>query len=279
MAGLSSCGEIARAHDRDRYLCALFALPPEREALFALLAFNHEVAKTREAVSEAMLGQIRLQWWREAIDGIVDGTPRQHEVVLPLADAFRTFGLDRAPFDVILDAREVDLEDAPFRASEDLLNYARDTAGSLSRIAFQILDVTDAPTVSAGEEIAMAWCLTGLLRSTPFLARGKRLMLPRDMLEAHGVRLGDYHELRDREALRSVVRSIAETAKQCLARASQTPGVGFKQAAPVLLQARLARLYLDRLEGAEFNPFDPRINAEMPLKSWSLWWASVWRSI
>ena len=45
-----------------------------------------------------------------------------------------------------------------------------------------------------------------------------------------------------------------------------------KQAAPVLLQARLARLYLDRLEKAGFNAFDPAINAVVPLKAWSLWW-------
>jgi NADH dehydrogenase [ubiquinone] 1 alpha subcomplex assembly factor 6 len=276
VAGLSSCGEIVRAHDPDRYLCALFAPPREREALFTALAFNHEVARTREAVSEAMLGQIRLQWWREAIDGIIDGTPRQHEVVLPLADAFRTFNLDRAPFDAILDAREADLEDAPFRTLEDLLVYARATAGSLARVAFQVLGVTDEPAVMAGEKIAVAWSLTGLLRAAPFLARGKRLMLPLDLLEARGARIGDYHELRDREELRSVVRSIAETAQECLAQA-QMPRAGSKRAAPVLLQARLARLYLNRLGHAGFNPFDPLINAEMPLKSWSLWWASIWR--
>lgn len=279
MAGLSASGEIVRAHDPDRYLCALFAGAREREGLFAVLAFNHEVAKIREVVSETMLGQIRLQWWREAIDGILAGTPRQHEVVLPLADAIRTFGLDRAPFDTILDARDADLEDSPFQSLEDLVTYARGTAGSLSHIALRILGVTDKTTVMAGEGVAVAWSLTGLLRATPFLARVKRLMLPLDLLEAHGVRIGDYHELRDREEIRAMVRAMVRTARGYLDDAARPPDVDFKQAAPVLLQARLARLYLDRLEQAGFNPFDPRINAEMPLKSWSLWWASARRRI
>jgi NADH dehydrogenase [ubiquinone] 1 alpha subcomplex assembly factor 6 len=275
MARLSPCGEIVRANDPDRYLCALFAAPREREALFAVLAFNHEVAKTREVVSETMLGQIRLQWWREAIDGIVAGTPRQHEVVLPLAEAFKTFGLDRAPFDTILDAREADLEDAPFQTLDDLLNYAQGTAGSLSRIGFRILDVTDEVTQKVGEGAGVALSLTGLLRSIPFLARHKRLMLPHALLEAHQVRIGDYHELRDREELRAVVRSMTETIRQYLAEMGRPADVRFKQAAPVLLQSRLSRLYLDRIERSGFHPFDPRINEEMPLKSWALWWASL----
>ena len=279
MTGLTACGEITRANDPDRYLCALFAPPQEREALFAILAFNHEVAKTREVVSETMLGQIRLQWWREAIDEILAGKPRQHEVVLSLAEAFEAFNLERGAFDAILDAREADLEDAPFQTNDDLISYARGTAGALSRITLRIQGVSDASTVMAGEAVATAWALTGLLRSTPFLARYKRLMLPRDLLGAHGARIGDYHELRDCAEWRAVVEVIVGIARDYLSRGNQQTNVGFKRAAPVLLQARLARLYLDRLERGGFNPFDPGVNAEMPLKSWALWWASVRRRV
>ena len=70
MAGpetLSYCAQEVRRHDRARYLSSLFAPDERREDLFALYAFNLEVAKTAEVVSEPMLGQIRLQWWREAI--------------------------------------------------------------------------------------------------------------------------------------------------------------------------------------------------------------------
>ena len=77
----------ARAADPDRYLCALFADAPRRGALFALILFNAEIARVREVVSEPMLGQIRLQWWREAIDEIYRGQGRRHEVADPLAAA------------------------------------------------------------------------------------------------------------------------------------------------------------------------------------------------
>ena len=276
---LSACGEIARAQDPDRYLCALFAGQGPREALFAVLAFNQEVAKIREVVSEPMLGHIRLQWWREAIDGIVAGTPRQHEVVNPLADAFGAFALNRTAFDAILEARESDLEDAPFATLTDLTDYARRTAGSLSAIGLRILGVSDPTTARAVEAVSLAWSLTGLLRAIPFHARYKRLMLPAEMFETHGARIGDYHELRDREAFRAVVQSIAEAARGALADARGENGTCFKAAAPMLLQGRLASLYLNRLEKAGWNAFDPAINAPMPLTSWSLWWASIWRRL
>ena len=108
---LSYCAAEVRRADYDRFLAALFAPAPAREGLFALYAFNHEVAKVRETVSEPMLGQIRLQWWREAIDGLYAGKARAHPVVEALArDArVREGGLSRAHFDRLIDAREFDL--------------------------------------------------------------------------------------------------------------------------------------------------------------------------
>src|SRR3546814_13598357 len=84
---LSPCGALVERHDPDRYLASLFAPEAQREDLFALYAFNYEVAKTAEVVSEPMIGQIRLQWWRESLAGIYEGRARQHEVVQPLAHA------------------------------------------------------------------------------------------------------------------------------------------------------------------------------------------------
>src|SRR3546814_5074662 len=94
----------------DRYLASLFAPEAQREDLFALYAFNYEVAKTAEVVSEPMIGQIRLQWWRESLAGIYEGRARQHEVVQPLARAVAARALPRALLETIIDAREFDLD-------------------------------------------------------------------------------------------------------------------------------------------------------------------------
>ncbi|HTT79866.1 MAG TPA: squalene/phytoene synthase family protein, partial [Stellaceae bacterium] len=117
-AGISPVGALVRRHDRDRYRTALFAPAARREALFALYAFNYEIARVREIVTQPILGQIRLQWWREVIAAACAGTPpRQHEVAQQLSDAIGRFALCRELFERIIDAREADLAD---RAPADL---------------------------------------------------------------------------------------------------------------------------------------------------------------
>src|SRR5579872_6213314 len=106
MRGISSLAALVREHDRDRYQTALFAPADRRAALFALYAFNYEVARVRESVTQPMLGQIRLQWWREAVEAAFAGAPpRHHEVAGPLAAAIGEFGLTRRHFDRLIDAR------------------------------------------------------------------------------------------------------------------------------------------------------------------------------
>ena len=113
----SYCAEQVRRFDPDRYLTVLFAPSGRRAALFALYAFNLEVAKTAEMVSEAPLGLLRLQWWRDALEAIEAGQGPRHEVAEPLAEAVRRHNLDPALFGRLIDAREYDLER---RAPEDL---------------------------------------------------------------------------------------------------------------------------------------------------------------
>src|SRR5882757_10127749 len=92
----SSLADLVRRHDRSRYQTALFAPAGRREALLALYAFNYEIARVRETVTQPMLGQIRLQWWRENIvAAFEDGVVRHHPVVQPLAATIREFGLTR----------------------------------------------------------------------------------------------------------------------------------------------------------------------------------------
>ena len=61
------CEEMVRAGDKDRFLATLFAPEKYRRALHALYAFNLEIARVRELAREPMPGEIRLQWWRDAL--------------------------------------------------------------------------------------------------------------------------------------------------------------------------------------------------------------------
>lgn len=72
--------------DEDRWISSRYAHEADRRALVALYALNVELARVKHAVSEPMLGAIRFQWWREALEEIASGGPvRKHDVVQALA--------------------------------------------------------------------------------------------------------------------------------------------------------------------------------------------------
>src|SRR5437588_12404304 len=111
---LSPVAALVRRHDRDRFQTVLFAPAARREALFALYAFNYEIARVRESVTHPTLGQIRLQWWRENIAAAFEGGAiRHHPVAEELAAAIRGLRLSRVHFERMIDAREEALTDEP----------------------------------------------------------------------------------------------------------------------------------------------------------------------
>src|ERR1700744_6543982 len=78
------CAALVREADRDRYLATLFAPSQHRDALFALYAFNVEIARVRDLAREPVPGEIRLQWWREVLSGERDGEAAAHPVAAAL---------------------------------------------------------------------------------------------------------------------------------------------------------------------------------------------------
>jgi NADH dehydrogenase [ubiquinone] 1 alpha subcomplex assembly factor 6 len=268
-----------RQHDRDRYQTALFAPAERRNALFALYAFNYEVARIRESVREPMLGLIRLQWWRDALDEIYAGKPvRRHEVTVPLADAIAAHGLSKAPFAALLDARAQDMEEAPPESLTALESYAGATSGSLMQLALEVLGVRDAKAMAAGRSIGIAYALAGLLAAAPFHAQRRRLYLPAALTAHHGVDLErSLFALKPSPALAAATREIADWARRHLDEARQQRRGIPRAAMPALLQAVLVERRLRQLHAANHNFFDPRLSGEDTLQSLRLSWAALRR--
>lgn len=254
---LSYCGQEVRTHDHDRFLTCLFAPSARREDLFALYAFNLEVAKTAEVVSEAMLGRIRLQWWREALDGIYDGTPRKHAVVEPLATAVRQHDLPRHLFDKIIDGRELDLEDEPLRDLPSFESYAANTSAALTRLAAMILGVKEETALQTADHVGSAWAMIGLLRAVPFHAARKRLFLPAELLDRYGLERGDLFELRRSDALVAIAQEIAQRAEEHLKEARRYRRRFDRSTIAAVLPAVIARQHHKNLAGSGWDPLDP----------------------
>jgi NADH dehydrogenase [ubiquinone] 1 alpha subcomplex assembly factor 6 len=257
---LSPLVEDVRRYDHDRYLASLFAPAEKRDALIALLGFNLEVAKVREVTSEPLLGQIRLQWWREAIDEIYAGKPpRRHVVVTPLAEAIRRHDITRTHLDAMIDGRGQDLEEGPPASVAALERYAEATSSRLLFAGLNVLEVTAPAAFEAARRFGIAWALTGLLRAVPFHAAAKRLYLPIDLAGEADLHTGDLFELRPSAPLAAVTCRLVDLARIHLAAARAERRDVPRAALPVLLPGRLADLYLRRIERAGGNVFDPSV--------------------
>ena len=226
-----------------------------------LIAFNHEIARIPEAVSEPMLGRIRLQWWREVLEAVYAGEPaRRHEVAVPLAEAIRAFNLDRAPFDELLDAREGDLEEDGPPDLTALEGYAAATGGALAALMLQASSVHSDAALEAGRQVGTAWALIGMLRAAARTAAQGRVMLPADLLAEARIASDDLRTGRAFERFASVGEPVARRAADLLDAARKTRRAVPRQGRGVLLIAHLADLYLARLRRAGWDPRDPSVD-------------------
>jgi len=250
---LSYCAEQVRQFDHDRFLTAIFAPAAVREHLFALYAFNIELAKVREVVTEPLIGQMRLQWWRDTLDRLYAGETVAHEVARPLHAAARAGGVARGAFDPLIDAREFDLEKSPPADLDALLGYAEGTGAPVLAIALQIAG-GGADTAEIARKAGRGWALTGLLRALPFHARRHRLYLPADRLAEAGVRVSRLFDLKPEPGLRTVVRAVGERARADFAEARKLVGQLPKAGRSPALLIELGRMYLTDLERAGWDP-------------------------
>jgi len=274
--GPSPLAALVRRHDRDRYQTALFAPADRRDALFALYAFNYEIARVREIVTQPMLGQIRLQWWREIIDAAFSGAPpRPHEIAKPLAAAIGGHRLTRVHFDRMIDTRERDLADEPPATLAALEDYAEGTAATLLYLALEVLGVTEPAVLAPAREVGIGYALAGLLRAMPFHARAGRRYIPADLAERAGLDPQDYAALRDTPALRAAAAQVAEAAAGHLQAARRNRREVPRKALAALLPAVITDRFLARLKQAHYNPFAPELAAPDPLQSWRLFAAAL----
>jgi phytoene synthase len=266
---LSYIASETRQHDRDRFLCSLFAPEEAREGLYAVLAFNIEVAKTREMVRERLLGEIRLQWWRDNIDIIYNNssaTNSDHLVLGELERVIKKFKLSRGLFDQLINARSKDLVDVPFNNEIDLRRYAYETSSTLCKVLMEILcpvsGILSRDEINAAESVGMAWALTGIIRASTSLAQQKRIYIPKTLFEEFGINKDEFYAQNTTDGILRATSYIVDLARLEIAYArNMLKGKVKRRYVAVLLQASLAELYLNQIESQSFDPFSPRIES------------------
>ena len=255
----SYCAQEVRRLDRERYLAALFAPGKRRGALFALYAFNLEIAKTAEVVSEPLLGEIRLQWWRDAIDGLYEGSMREHPVLAALAEAVGAWGLERSRFRSIVDGRAADLRERPFADLDALEDYVAGTAVPLVELACQTLGAENDGMTTFAREAGLGTGLAGVLRAIPFHARQRRLYVPLSLMTESGIAPAALFDRTPPKSFAEAVEPIAARARAHIAQVRRIRHDIPVAARAALLPLAMSEAYLRRLARNGHDTFDPRL--------------------
>jgi 15-cis-phytoene synthase len=240
---LDACAELVSRADPDRFAAALAAPVAARRVLLPLYAFNVEISRAPWVTREPMIAEMRLQWWRDALEEIGEGrSPRAHEVVAalaPLLDRAAAETLDRA-----VAARRWDIHSDPFADEGDFAGYLDATSGGVMWTAARALGAAP-ETEPVVRDFAWGAGLAAFFRAIPELEARGRKPLPDG-------RPGAVQTLA-REGLSRIVR--ARRSRHGLARSAAPALYAGWQAAPVLRQAAAdpTRVTEGRLGLSEFS--------------------------
>jgi phytoene synthase len=268
--------QTLRQADRDRYLASLVLTGPARDAVQALYAFSADVASVRDRARQPAPGEIRLQWWVDALAGTEHGAVRQNPLAAALLDAIASYGLPVAPLVRLVEARRFDLYDDPMPDLASFEGYAGETASVLYQLAAMILNRGQpAESADAAGHLGVAHALIGHLRAFGFYAARGQLFLPLSVLTANGITEQEIFSGTGSEGLMAARRQLCEIAGEHLGKARaairQLP-TGLRGAfAPIaLLGPQLAGLERSARDGFAPPPDRPDWLKIASLGWWSL---------
>jgi phytoene synthase len=275
-ANETHCLQILREADPDRYLSVLYAPEDKRGALAALYAFNTEIARIRDLIHDPLPGEVRLQWWRDLINGTEHGAASGNPVAAALVDTIKTHNLPRAAFDNYCEARIFDFYDDPMPSRNDLEGYCGETASALIQLASLILDPGKAVTsADIAGHAGVTQAIAGLLRLLPLHRRRGQIYIPADILSAVGCSAATLLNGSDEAAIKRAINAMIALAEDHLgkfeAAAGSLPGI----LRPAYLPAALTRTYLKKLKKTGFNAANEVADISPLRRQWAMFRAST----
>jgi phytoene synthase len=273
MAGVfEQCESMVRERDKDRFIASLFAPADRRPLLYALYAFDLEISAIPLRVTEPLAGEIRLQWWRDVIEGERAEEAAASPVAAALVATMRAADLPREGLITALDARSTQIQRDTIVTTKAFAAYAECVAGGLLRAAAAALGANagaELDTLIAHASAAMVAVDT--LRQLPVQARRGHTFVPEEILRRNGVALNQVYA---GEVSTGLIAAFAEfrgwareQSEKALAALAQAPAA----ARPAFLGLALLPLYLDRLERESRSPFATPAQVPQWRRQWRLW--------
>ncbi|MBA3448857.1 MAG: phytoene/squalene synthase family protein [Pseudaminobacter sp.] len=261
--------DTVRAADTDRYLSALYAPADRRDGLLALYAFNAEIAGVRDRIRETLPGEVRLQWWRDAI--AAGSAATGHPVADALIETIARYDLPPAAFQNYLEARIFDLYNDPMPSRTDLEGYCGETAGALIQTSAMLLDPAAAPNFAelAGRA-GCAQAITGLLLMLPIHRARGQCFVPREVLAAAGSSPEDFVAGDGGAGSPRAIAAMIALATEHLVAFEQAAGALPASLRPAFLPLALTGPYLGLLSSPRSDPLRRFVDLAGWRKQWLL---------
>lgn len=253
------CIDLVRNLDYENYLCVLLLPKRFRTSVFAVRAFNVELARVQDSVSDPNIGRMRLQFWRDSLDDIYKDHPPQQPVALELAQAVSKHKLMKRWFSRLIDARESNLSNRPYQTTEALEEHSEKAVSSVLYLILECLGIKDVQADHAASHLGKAIGLVTLLRATPFHGSRGKVYLPNDIMMKHSVSHEDIIRGKTAQSVKDVAYDLASSAHIHLTTAKPLIAKLPKSASRAFLPMVPCQAYLSKIQQVDFDIFHPTL--------------------
>jgi phytoene synthase len=267
------CADLVRSHDFARYAATLFLPAIPRRALLALYAFNTEISRVRDQVSQPLPGEMRLQWWTDTLAGSGHGGIEGNPVAAELLLAIRDFRLPVEPLLHLIEEHQFDLYNDPMPSMAALEGYITDTSSALFSLGARIAARPSEQIDHLAHHAGLAQGLAQVIAALPLDAARRQLFVPVPVLESHGSGMEEVYAGKQTPTARAAIDQLIGEAQEHLATALDLLASVPSEVRPLFLPLAMARRDLQRMSRADTDPFVPHPASRLRTL-WTLWRAS-----
>jgi 15-cis-phytoene synthase len=267
------CADLVRTHDFARYASTLFVPADLRRPLLALYAFNAEISRVREQVTQPLSGEVRMQWWTDMLRGAGHGGVEGNPVAAELLLTIRNFHLPVEPLTRLIEEHQFDLYNDPMPSMAALEGYINDTAAALFMLAAAIAARPSPEIEHLARHAGLAQGFSQVIANLPFDGARRQLFVPLQVLQQHGSGIEEVFAGKQTPKLRAALDQLIGEAQRHLKTAFALLADVAPEVRPIFLPLALARRDLVRMSRADTDPFMLRMTPRFS-NLWTLWRAS-----
>jgi len=267
------CAELVRTHDFTRYASTLFVPSDQRRALLALYAFNVEIYRVRMHVSQALAGEMRLQWWTDMLAGAGHGGVEGNPVAAELLLAIRSARLPVEPLSRLIEEHQFDLYNDPMPTMTALEGYINETSSALFSLAARVAGWHSEAIDHLARHAGLAQGIAQVAAALPLDASRRQLFVPQQLLQQHGIGMEEVFAGKQTPKLRTALDQLIGEAREHLTTAMALMHTVPPEVRPVFLPLAQVSRDLARMSRADSDVFVPQPASRLRIL-WTLWRAS-----